>query len=113
MKTADPGTRDQRVTIYSDSGTTLDSVGQRTPNESSVGTYWAEVIQSGGRELNYAQQIQAETELVVKTIADSVTRAIAPLSHRFVWRNRSLGIIGVGQENYRDTTITFHCVEVK
>jgi len=108
---SDPGKRDQRVAIHSDAGSTVDSVGQHVPSESLVGTYWAEVIGEGGREVYYAQQIHAETKFVVKMLADTVTRAIKPNVHRLVWRSRTLGILGVRQENYRDNELVFDCTE--
>jgi len=109
----DPGKRDQRVAIYSDPGSSLNSVGQRIPSESLVGTYWAEVIGEGGRELYFARQVQLETDYVVKMVADSVTRAINPLTYRFVWRSLLLGIISVQQESYRDNTLSFNCMVKK
>lgn len=107
----DPGKRDQRVAIYSDVGSTVDGVGQIQSSESLVGTYWAEVIGEGGREVYYAMQIHAETKFVVKMLADSVTRAIKPITHRLVWRSRLLGILGVRQESYRDNELVFDCTE--
>lgn len=108
---SDAGKRDQRVAIYSDAGSTVDGVGQLQSSESLVGTYWAEVIGEGGREVYYGQQLHAETTHVVKMLADSVTRAIKPQTYRFVWRSRQLGILGVRQVNYRDNELVFDCTE--
>lgn len=98
--------------MYTDSGSSLDSVGQRVPSVSLVGTYWAEVIGDGGRELYFARQVQADTDFIVKTLAFTETRAVAALTHYFIWRTRRLNIIGIEQENYRDNTISFRCQEV-
>ena len=106
------GDRDQRVAIYSDSGGTVNSVGQHVPSVSLVGTYWAQVSGSGGKDLMRAQQEQVNATHVVKMLADSTTRAIKPLRDYFSWRSKRLNIISAQQQGYRELEIEFVCEEL-
>lgn len=108
---SDPGKRDQRVAIYQDTSTTADGVGQHQPSWSLVATYWASIEGHGSRNLWRAQQVQSTASHLVTFIADSVTRAIDPLTYKFVWRSKTLNPIPAMQENYRDLDISFACEE--
>lgn len=105
------GKRDERVAVYSDTGTTVDAVGQAAKTASLVGTFWAQVQRRSGLAFSRASQMQANSEYLVTFLANSLTRAIDPFNTYFTWRGVRLNPVSNSQPRYRDLEIEFECEE--